>query len=326
MLLLCCLCLSPIAHAFVLRPTLRLRPEQLTPRLRPCTACADDESSSPPARDLSSELNKYETRRLRITQSGPARFVSGALEDASVALRSLSAFGGGVLRVVPVHQGLLGLTVLAFGAQQLTGQAAMVAGARINQAIIQGGQWHRLVSPVFLHGSVIHLASNAISLARIGPLVEGAYGGRRVLLIYLLSGISGNLTGLWFGQGRAMSVGASGAVLGLLGAAAAFALRNKRALGRGADALLTQATALRNRGCNPVQSSVQPCALHHIARSCNYPCAPGGPAAAAQPRHRAAAALRHRQPRPRRRRRCGRCAGPAPRVLGAPSRRRQRRR
>ena len=257
--LLCCLAVLPsAAHALLLCP-IRLRlpatPHQASaghrqlltvpPRLRPCTACADDEPGTPAgrelrARDLSRELKKYDTRQLRIMQSGPVRFVSGALHDASAALRSLATFGGTTLRVVPVHQALLALTVGAFGAQQLTGQAAMLAGARINRAITHGGQWYRLASPIFLHGSVMHLASNAISLARIGPLVEGAYGGRRVLLIYLLSGISGNLAGLWFGSGRAMSVGASGAVLGLLGAAAAFALRNKRALGRSADALLAQ--------------------------------------------------------------------------------------
>ena len=38
---------------------------------------------------------------------------------------------------------------------------------------------YRLVSPMFLHGSLMHLASNSFSLFRIGPLVEGAYGGRR---------------------------------------------------------------------------------------------------------------------------------------------------
>ena len=56
------------------------------------------------------------------------------------------------LETVPVNRALLVLTLLAFGAQQYVGQAATLAGARFNVAIDRGGQWHRLVTPMFLHG------------------------------------------------------------------------------------------------------------------------------------------------------------------------------
>ena len=44
--------------------------------------------------------------------------------------------------------------------------------------MIRGGQWHNLVSPMFLHGSTMHLFSNCYSLWRLGPLAEQAYGPR----------------------------------------------------------------------------------------------------------------------------------------------------
>ena len=138
------LCLLPAHEAYLLPPLAHRPALAATARCRHCIACADaSEQPAEPlrARDLSKELAKYDTRRLRITQSGPVRFGRSLLRDAGGGLRSLAGVGGGVLDAVPVHQGLLGLTALAFAAQQSLGQAAMLAGARINAAITQGGQW-----------------------------------------------------------------------------------------------------------------------------------------------------------------------------------------
>tara|TARA_B100000524_G_C23638491_1_gene365792 strand:+ start:555 stop:1169 length:615 start_codon:yes stop_codon:yes gene_type:complete len=103
---------------------------------------------------------------------------------------------------------------------------------------VSAGQWHRLCSPVFLHGSFFHLLSNCYSLFNVGPVAESTFGKERFLLIYVLAGLGGNLAGFWFGNPRGMSVGASGAVFGVMGAVFAFALRNQGALGRQADALM----------------------------------------------------------------------------------------
>ena len=98
------------------------------------------------------------------------------------------------------------LTLGAFGAQNSAPRAAMIAGARVNAAI-DAGQWHRLVSPLFLHGGGMHLFSNLFSLWRVGPLVEASFGPLRTLLIYLLSGLGGNFAGLAFGAKQGMSIG-----------------------------------------------------------------------------------------------------------------------
>lgn len=84
----------------------------------------------------------------------------------------------------------------------------------------------------------MHLLSNLFSLWRVGPLVENAFGPACAYLLYLLCGISGNVVGLAFGSGNGMSVGASGAVFGMMGATGGYVVRNKRALGRYGDMLL----------------------------------------------------------------------------------------
>lgn len=227
----------PLAHALLRSPSL-VRPIARPVPCRPLISCsADDELR---ARDLSRELKKYQTNRLRVTQSGPVRRIVAGARDAVEGLAGMLGFYRFALESVPVNRALLVLTLLAFGVQQSVGQVATLAGARFNVAIERGGQWHRLVTPIFLHGGGLHLFSNCFSLFRIGPLVEGAYGAARCLLLYLLAGIGGNVAGLIWGSARGMSVGASGAVLGLMGATAAFVVRNKRVLGGGGDALLGQ--------------------------------------------------------------------------------------
>jgi membrane associated rhomboid family serine protease len=139
---------------------------------------------------------------------------------------------------IPVHIALMVTTALAFGAQSTAPKVAMAAGARMNAAVING-QWHRMVSPVFLHGGAMHLLSNLFSLWRVGPLVESSFGPARTILLYLLSGVGGTLAGLAFGSPRVTSVGASGAVFGMMGAAGGFVLRNKRTLGTYGDMVLT---------------------------------------------------------------------------------------
>lgn len=166
------------------------------------------------------------------------RYAGSALLGLFGEGRKASKFYASIFTVVPVHQALLALTLAAYAGQSWAGRAAVAAGARMNYMITRGGQWHRLVSPMFLHGSTMHLFSNCYSLWRLGPLAEQAYGPARLLLIYLLSGIGGNVAGLWFGDPRSSSVGASGAVFGIMGAIGAYAQVNRRVLGGGGEAMM----------------------------------------------------------------------------------------
>jgi len=137
------------------------------------------------------------------------------------------------VRVVTV---LLVINIAMYVLTTLLGQrigftdALYVLGAKDNSAI-DGGQWWRLLTPMVLHGSVLHLLFNSWALYALGPGVEAAYGARRFLTIYLLAGLAGSMASYLFNPGP-LSVGASGAIFGLLGALAARVFTARSMLGR----------------------------------------------------------------------------------------------
>ena len=77
---------------------------------------------------------------------------------------------------------------------------------------------YRLVSSIFLHGSLFHLLCNMYSLYVIGPQLESFFGKVKYTIIFIGTGIVGNLLSMAFLQDTYVSVGASGAIFGLLGA------------------------------------------------------------------------------------------------------------
>lgn len=81
---------------------------------------------------------------------------------------------------------------------------------------VEQGQWWRLLSSVFLHFGLMHLAFNSISTLFLGRLLEDFVGRRIFLLVYLLTGIAGSLASFNFNK-EVFSAGASGAVFGILG-------------------------------------------------------------------------------------------------------------
>jgi rhomboid protease GluP len=90
-------------------------------------------------------------------------------------------------------------------------------GGNFKQATLHGEPW-RLLTSIFLHGGVLHLAVNGYALYSLGRLVERLYGMLRFFSIYLLAGISGSAASAVLGEASRLSVGASGAIFGLLGA------------------------------------------------------------------------------------------------------------
>ena len=104
-------------------------------------------------------------------------------------------------------------------------------GAKYNP-LIKEGQIYRLITSCFLHGGVIHLFFNMSSLKIIGEEVEFVYGRGKYIVIYLISALGGGIFSFIFNN-NSISVGASGAVFGLLGAMLLFGLLNKDKIGRG---------------------------------------------------------------------------------------------
>jgi len=82
---------------------------------------------------------------------------------------------------------------------------------------VGGGDWYRLVTAMFLHASILHLAFNMLALWWLGRTVEEELGPWRYLLLYFVSGIAGSAGALLFSSPLAVTVGASGAIFGVMG-------------------------------------------------------------------------------------------------------------
>ena len=101
-------------------------------------------------------------------------------------------------------------------------------GAAVTRLIFAGDYW-RLLTAVFLHMDFTHLLFNCVAIWVIAPRIEAIYGPRRFLVVYLLTGVAGNVSSVFihafFAGQPILLVGSSGAVFGLLGAGAIYGLR-----------------------------------------------------------------------------------------------------
>lgn len=97
-------------------------------------------------------------------------------------------------------------------------------GAKVN-ALIVIGEWWRLVTPMFLHAGLFHVALSCWVLLSLGPQVCKAYGWFTFFLIYILGGISGNL--MSFLHTPDPTVGGSGPIFAIIGAWLIYQLQNK---------------------------------------------------------------------------------------------------
>ncbi|HKN46465.1 MAG TPA: rhomboid family intramembrane serine protease [Candidatus Polarisedimenticolia bacterium] len=113
----------------------------------------------------------------------------------------------------PEQLGLLGLLAPPW-------QALFLFGEKSTPAILSGQIW-RLVTANYLHGGIVHLLFNCYALVSLGPLIEDSFGGRKLFLIYSLTGDASFATSALF-HPRVPSVGASGALFGILGFAIVF--------------------------------------------------------------------------------------------------------
>jgi len=98
-------------------------------------------------------------------------------------------------------------------------------GAKYGLAIA-AGEWWRFLTPIFLHGSLLHLGMNSWVLYDLGPAVEGLYGRQKFLVLYVVTGVAGNVLSYWW-HPFTLSVGASGAICGLIGAMITYGYRNR---------------------------------------------------------------------------------------------------
>jgi rhomboid protease GluP len=121
---------------------------------------------------------------------------------------------------------LLASIVVVFGLEQLWGAGSTATLVRMGAevpSLIRQGEWWRLLAPTFLHSGLLHICMNGFGLWMLGSFVERLFGTSRFVVLYTVSGLCGTLlSGL---SKVGLSVGASGALFGLLTAAAVLGLR-----------------------------------------------------------------------------------------------------
>jgi rhomboid protease GluP len=144
---------------------------------------------------------------------------------------------------------ILGITIFVFLLQLLTesGQFGVRCpffsetdlpvcyGLKVNELILDG-QWWRLIAPILLHASLLHIGFNMYALYVLGPELERHFGHVPFLALYVLSGFAGVV--MSFLLTRSPSLGASTSIFGLLAAQGVFVYLNKKLFGRRAQAML----------------------------------------------------------------------------------------
>lgn len=108
-------------------------------------------------------------------------------------------------------------------------------GAKVNQYIELGQVW-RFITPVFLHGSILHIALNMYALIVLGPSLERFYGHFRFLMLYFIGGFCGNVASYVMSTNN--SLGASTAIFALILAQAIFVYQNRKYFGARAKSML----------------------------------------------------------------------------------------
>lgn len=170
-------------------------------------------SPDPAAGPASPAASASEARSVRVSLPSTPPYVTYAIVGVTVFFY--------LLQVASVY-----LFGYANSASQLDWLEAF--GAQSSTAIRAGELW-RLLTPLLLHGGILHIGFNMYALIIFGRGLERHFGGTRFLLLYLLSGFSGNVVSFLFTQGY--SIGASTAIFGLIGAEGIFLYQNRKLFG-----------------------------------------------------------------------------------------------
>jgi len=175
---------------------------------------------------------------------------SGVPQGAARVVQSVtrrSVVGTGAL----VTKALVGINVAVFminlaqgaslsrNAGSLFFDGALIGRAFDGEGLIgvAEGEWWRLLTAAFLHGGLIHLGMNMLMLWWIGSPMEESLGRVRFLALYLVAGLAGSAGALLFTP-NAITVGASGAIFGILGAALVFERQRNYVLGGSALSII----------------------------------------------------------------------------------------
>ena len=166
---------------------------------------------------------------------------SGQAQGAARVMRNVqrrSTVGTGIvtMALIAINVGIY-LLQLAGGARINADEGWIFEHGALYGPLVAQGDWYRLITAAFLHYGPIHLAMNMLALWWIGRPLEAWLGPVRYLLLYLVSGLAGS-AGALIANPEAVTVGASGAIFGILGAAIVLERQQTYVLGGSAITLL----------------------------------------------------------------------------------------
>lgn len=146
-----------------------------------------------------------------------------------------------------VNLALAAVQILVFGLCAVTGDRLYILGRCGTDLVLEQGQYWRLLTSVFLHSGISHIGSNLLVQILMGNAVERNLGHFRYLLLYLVSGIGGNVVSVLYDRAQGVntySVGASGAIFGVMGTLIILIIRGRKKLRRGSSLMIRAAFAV----------------------------------------------------------------------------------
>ncbi|MEP6962901.1 MAG: rhomboid family intramembrane serine protease [Acidobacteriota bacterium] len=135
--------------------------------------------------------------------------------------------------IVLINAGLYIATLLVLsGGRQISinpsPEALVALGGKEGYDVIVNGQWWRLITAGFLHGSILHIGMNMWVLWDLGPQIDEVFGSFRYLTIYFAATVAGFAASLYWTPG--LSIGASAGITGLVGAMVGLGTREKHTM------------------------------------------------------------------------------------------------
>lgn len=172
------------------------------------------------------------TKKLKYSEEGLQLFAK-ITNDINIHNKTDAEKMDEIFKVKTPHitYGLMTLCILLYVMPILFGNYDfIISNFAVNKIAIRQGEYYRLLTASFLHGGFIHLFCNVYALFVIGSQVESFLGKAKYLIIYLFSAITGSLLSMIF-IGNNLSLGASGAIFGLLGSLLYFGYHYRVFLG-----------------------------------------------------------------------------------------------
>jgi rhomboid protease GluP len=127
--------------------------------------------------------------------------------------------------LVACYAGELAFGVEASQAGSPSIRTLLMLGGTFRLSIVENGEWWRLFTAPFMHGGIVHLASNCFCLWIAGRLFERLIGWRWFAAIFFASALGGSVASVWINDVNTVGVGASGGIVGLFAAVIAGSIR-----------------------------------------------------------------------------------------------------